>query len=271
MNVLALCSGIGGLELGIDRATGGAARVVCYVEREAYAASVLVARMESGELAPAPIWSDLDTFDAEPWGGIADCVTAGFPCQPFSAAGKGLGLEDERWLWPRIANIVETVAPAIAFFENVPGLERHGLEVVWGDLRRLGYDVAAGTFTACEVGAPHIRKRLFVLAYADGRAGDASHPTNQSDIKWSAARPEQLDGCGALAADANGSRQSQPQGGVTDIRRWSRDSGGWPALSAVCRVDDGCADRLDRLRALGNGVVPAQAALAWRELWGRLS
>lgn len=94
-NVLALCAGVGGLELGIriaePRAVG-----VCYVERESAAAATLVARMEDGWLSPAPIWSDLGTFDARPWRGVVDCVASGDPCQPNSLAGRQLGEADAR-------------------------------------------------------------------------------------------------------------------------------------------------------------------------------
>lgn len=94
---LSLCAGVGGLDLGV-RLAEPAARTVCYVEREAPAASILVARMEDGWLHPAPIWSDLASFDAGAWRGAVDCVVSGDPCQPNSVAGRGLGADDDRWL-----------------------------------------------------------------------------------------------------------------------------------------------------------------------------
>ena len=111
MNGLALCAGVGGLELGLELALGERYRTVGYVERDAYGAATLVARMEDKALAPAPIWDDLFTFDPRPWRGKVDLVTAGFPCQPFSVAGKQRAEEDERHLFPRIAEIIRDNAP----------------------------------------------------------------------------------------------------------------------------------------------------------------
>src|SRR5262249_33254850 len=96
-NVVSLCSGIGGLDLGLELAIP-VTRVICYVEIEAFACAVLAARMEEGALAAAPIWTDLTSFDGRRWRGRVDCVTAGFPCQPWSAAGAGGGFNDERWI-----------------------------------------------------------------------------------------------------------------------------------------------------------------------------
>ena len=98
-NVLSVCSGTGGLDLGLRLAVP-CARTVCYLEREAYAAAVLAARMEEEALDAAPIWTDLRTFDGKPWRGVVDCVLGGYPCQPFSFAGKRAGENDERHLWP---------------------------------------------------------------------------------------------------------------------------------------------------------------------------
>ena len=104
MNGLALCGGIGGLELGLDLAMPDY-RTVCYVEREAAAAAILVAAMEHDTLAQAPVWDDLLTFRGRQWRGVVDCVSAGFPCQPWSASGKRQGTADERWIWPAIARM----------------------------------------------------------------------------------------------------------------------------------------------------------------------
>src|SRR5262245_17779546 len=97
---LSLCSGVYGLELGLHLALGDAYRTVCAIERDAYAAAILVARMEEQALAPFPIWDDLTTFDGRAWRGRVDLISAGFPCQPASTAGARKGIEDERWLWP---------------------------------------------------------------------------------------------------------------------------------------------------------------------------
>ena len=116
--VLSLCSGAGGLELGLKLAVPGS-RTVCYVEGEAYAAAQLAARMEDETMDAAPVWSDVKTFDPEPWRGCVDIITAGYPCQPFSIAGAKRAEKDPRHLWPYIREIVRTIEPRVCFFENV--------------------------------------------------------------------------------------------------------------------------------------------------------
>jgi len=163
---MALCAGAGGLELGLRIALGDDYRCVVYVEREAYAAAVLVARMANQALDTAPVWDDLSTFDGKPWRGVVDIVSAGFSCQPWSAAGKQLGIEDERWIWPDIARVIRQVGPEWVFLENVAGLVRGGLEHVLRDLAESGFAAEWDSFSAAEVGAPHLRERLFILAHA---------------------------------------------------------------------------------------------------------
>ncbi len=165
--VLSLCAGYGGLDLGFHRAFPGA-RTVCYVENEIPAAAILAHNIEKGRLDDAPIWSDLKTFDPRPFRGRADAILGGYPCQPFSVAGQRRGTEDPRHLWPYIARIVETIQPRICVFENVRGHVRLGLSEVLGELGELGYRVRAGIFSAAEVGAPHRRERVFILAYSEG-------------------------------------------------------------------------------------------------------
>jgi DNA (cytosine-5)-methyltransferase 1 len=197
MQGLAICAGIGGLELGVKQANP-AYRTVCYIEREAYSSAVLASRMAEGKLCDAPIWSDLATFDPRPWRRKVDCVTAGYPCQPFSVAGRRQGADDPRHLWPTIKRIVAVIQPSIVFCENVPGHVSLGLRQVWGDLRKMGYVLEADIFSAAEQGAPHVRKRLFLLAaHADsnilrqqskprtGRAG-ASKPRKHGEA-WNLA------------------------------------------------------------------------------------
>lgn len=188
--ILSLCSGAGGLDLGVHMALGGRARTVCYVEHEITAAAVLAARMEDGSLDAAPVWTDIHAFDGGPWRGRVEGVIGGFPCQPFSVAGKQRGEADPRHLWPRIAEIVRDVQPQWCFFENVRGHVRIGLRTVRSDLLRMGYSVHAGIFSAAEVGAPHQRERLFILAYS--RHGDGCG-TEWASWAESASRQELAD------------------------------------------------------------------------------
>lgn len=155
------------LEIGVRllyRVLGLRLRTVCYVEREAYAASTLVARMEDSSLDRAPVWDDLKTFDGRPWRGIVDCLTAGYPCPPFSCAGKRLGTKDPRHLWPDVRRIAEEAQPGLVFLENVPGHLTLGyFDVVKPELQELGYRVTEGLFASEEVGASHARERLLIL------------------------------------------------------------------------------------------------------------
>ena len=161
---ISICSGVGGLELGLKCAVPTAI-IKCCVEREAYAIGTLNARMQDKWLDPAPMWPDLRTFDGKPWRGKVDFIVGGYPCQPFSVAGKGKGKKDERWLWGDIKRIIGEVQPSLCFFENVARHLSVGFEQVANDLDDLGFGVAAGLFSAEEVGAPHQRKRLFIMAH----------------------------------------------------------------------------------------------------------
>jgi DNA (cytosine-5)-methyltransferase 1 len=119
--------------------------------------------MEEGRLDQAPIWSDLSTFDPEPWRGVVDCITGGIPCQPFSVAGKQRAHEDERHLWPYVEKLVVALEPRLVCIENVSGHLARGTPDVVRDLRRLGYETAATLWRAEEVGAPHRRERVFIV------------------------------------------------------------------------------------------------------------
>lgn len=180
--ILSLCTGMRGLERGIERAmqrqhqydsdNGEGAisqvhnpiTVAAFVEIEAFVIENLVRQMEQGVLDPTPVWSNLKTFPSEQFHRKVHGITGGYPCQPFSVAGKRGGQEDPRHLWPHIKRMVGTVRPLWCFFENVPGHLTLGYREVRSDLEQLGYTVEEGIFSAEEVGAPHQRKRLFILA-----------------------------------------------------------------------------------------------------------
>ena len=171
VNVISICSGLGGMELGLDAALDGRTRTVCYVENELGVASILAARIEDGTLAPAPIWSDLRTFDPEPWRGKVALLAGGFPCQPHSVAGSQLGEDDPRELSGEVLRIAAGLGYPALFLENVPGILRFYWDSIRPELREMGYEVTEGLFSAAETGAPHKRERLFILAHAQ-RYGD---------------------------------------------------------------------------------------------------
>lgn len=270
VNILSLCSGIAGLDLGVSLAVPGS-RGVGYVEREAYAAACILARMEYAALEPAPFWcGDLADFDGRPWCGAVDILTAGYPCQPFSVAGKRRGADDPRHLWPHVRRILSECGAPVAFLENEPGHLRLGAREVIRDLHGLGYQVAAGLFTAAEVGASHRRERLFILGLADG-----GRERLEGDIAGGAALGAVGRGGGAVVADA--APLAPP--GPADTDRWRDILVADPSLEpALCRVANGLSPelelaqryRVDRLRALGNAVVPLEAAYAFCALWTAL-
>jgi len=161
---VSLCAGYGGIDLGLKRAIPDL-RTVAFSEIEAFACANLVAKMEAGLLDAAPVWTNLKTFPWSEFRGKVDILSGGYPCQPFSAAGKRLGTEDPRHLWPFIANGIRLMQPRLCFFENVEGHISLGLRAVVEELGSLGYKATWGIFSASEVGAPHQRKRVFILAY----------------------------------------------------------------------------------------------------------
>ena len=161
---LGLCAGYGGIELGLKRVIPNL-RSVALCEIEAFACANLVSKMEAGLLEPAPIWTDLKRFPWDSFRHRVDILTGGYPCQPFSAAGKRLGTDDPRHLWPFIADGIRILRPKLCFFENVEGHISLGLREVIEELGSIGYKTTWGIFSASEVGAPHQRKRVFILAY----------------------------------------------------------------------------------------------------------
>ena len=166
-NILSLCAGVGGLELGIMLALasrGEAGRGICYVEREAAAAASLVASMEAGWFHPAPVWSDLATFDGKPWRGLVHILASGDPCQDNSVAGKRAGADGERFLAPEVCRIAKECRPRRIFRENVTGNADGQLHALVPPLEGLGYRIAAGIFSSAETGNTMRRERMFVMA-----------------------------------------------------------------------------------------------------------
>jgi len=218
VNVLSLFAGIGGLELGLERA---GMTTVGQVEINPFCRRVL-----------AKHWPEVPRHDdvrtATGWWAsedrpAVDVVAGGYPCQPFSDAGRRQGAGDERWGWPWMESVVRAVRPRYVVVENVPGLVRDRVAFGWmlADLHLLGFDAEWGVLSACAVGAPHTRKRLFLVAYPSGERG-------------------QQRGGFQLAQDRD------PQRHVHH----------WKAVPEPHRVADGVAGRMDRLAAIGNAVVP---------------
>lgn len=155
--------GIRGIERGIE-STGARLDVLAYVEIESFIIENLVAEMESGLLDSSVIWSDCKTFPSHIFRGKVNLLLAGYPCQPFSAAGKRAGAEDPRHLYPHIARAIDIIRPDCCFFENVRGHVTLGLREVIESLEGMGYRVRWGIFSAEETGASHKRERVFIMA-----------------------------------------------------------------------------------------------------------
>lgn len=162
--------------------------------------------MEEAALDPAPVWDDLATFDGRPWRGRVDLVSGGYPCQPFSLAGARQGASDPRHLWPHVRRIVEEVEPPLVFFENVPGHVSLGLEDVVRDLESLGYRVAALLLGAADVGAPHRRERLWLMAHRTGERWDEGL-RGEPEERWG---PEPRDGEQDVADSERSSLRLEP-------------------------------------------------------------
>lgn len=187
MNELALFAGAGGGILG-GHLLGW--RCVCAVEYDKYARNVLLSRQRDGHLPKFPIWDDVRTFDGKPWRGVVDVVSGGFPCQDISSAGKGAGIEGARsGLWKEMARIIGEVRPRFAFVENSPLLIRRGLTTVLGDLTEMGYDAVWGIVSAADCGAPHLRKRIWIVAWdTDPRCQHESRSEERPDAKEASKR-----------------------------------------------------------------------------------
>ena len=205
MNELALFAGAGGGILG-GHLLGW--RTVCAVEWEQYPASVLCARQNDGLLPPFPIWDDVQTFRGEPWRGIVDVVSGGFPCTDISAAGKGAGIDGEAsGMWREMARIIHEVRPRYVFVENSPMLTSRGLGRVLGDLATMGFDARWGVLGAADVGAPHQRDRIWIVAKWRGHLPHAQHDR----IRWWEQQQESLETTHREMADPDIIRLDEPK------------------------------------------------------------
>jgi len=334
-----LFAGIGGIDLGLERA-GWACR--WQVEIDPFCNRVLAKHWPD-----VPRYGDIRAID---WSGVerVDLLAGGFPCQPVSVAGKQLAQADERWLWPEFARAIRELRPRLVLVENVPGLlgAHGGFGDVLGDLAALGYDAEWDCIPAAAVGAPHLRYRVYVVAYARrgsgerwgdigvlgsapgtgegqaperrrrlrGRSGTQDSPgsgreatgaerifpsadadtgralANTDNGRQPRSRPEQpgdsratqFSGCGPLAdaeqalpdSYAQGRPDSQGSAGPPEPVRWTFAftddarcrSNFWEVEPGMGRLVDGLPGTMDRLRSLGNAVVPQVIEVIGRRL-----
>lgn len=258
LKVLDLFSGIGGFSLGLER-TGGF-QTVAFCEIEEFPRRVLAKHWPE-----VPCYHDVRELTADTLrrDGIAvDVICGGFPCQDLSRAGSRAGLKGSRsGLWSEFARLIGEIRPRYVIVENVPDILGLGLGTVLGDLAARGYDAFWECIPASAVSAPHLRDRFWLIANAQHpNADDAgSHPAEMyvagkaefCDEQECVSRP-----LGEDVSHANGERELQPQRRERDERRWAGDGDWWDAEPAVGRVAYGIPDGVDRIKALGNAVVP---------------
>lgn len=282
-----LFAGIGGFDLGFERA---GMRCLWQVEKDPFCQKVL-----------AKHWPAVQRFEDVKNVGKhnlqpVDVICGGFPCQPHSLAGQRRGAEDDRDLWPEYRRIIAELRPAYVVGENVPGIKSTILDSVLSDLENLNYAWQSFIIPACAVDAPHRRDRVFIVAYANGvnwRAGAGRQNGAQagndckiiSNAKSNGRQQGQQNGGGSV--EGTGTRQKQRFGngggamahatgaglertnaaGAICAGGWSLqcvERHGWQPEPGVGRVANGVPHRVDRLRSLGNAVVPQVAEFIGR-------
>ncbi len=285
MNGLDLFSGIGGLAVALRPWV----RTVTYCEIERYAQGVLLSRMQSGDIDHAPIFDDVRNLSKRMLPEI-DIIYGGFPCQDISCAGRGIGMEkgDRSGLFFEIVRLTEEIRPAFVFLENVPAIRTRGLSRVIRELSLLRYDLRWTVLSAAEVGAPHLRKRWFLLGADSDRIGSRDEYGRWRGSHWKDPAKFIDDGKEESLADASGERLERQlcksrklaKGNLLSQGQGSKQAGRfgglgndvgrnwWTIEPDVGRVANGVPKRVDRLKCLGNSVVPIQAREAFERLMG---
>ena len=289
MRIGSLFSGYGGLDLAVQSVLGG--DIAWHVEYDKAPSRIL-----DHHFPGVPNYGDVTKLDFTTVAGV-DVLTAGYPCQPFSAAGLRKGTDDDRHLWPHVARAIRDLGPSIVVLENVRNHLSLGFDVVLADLARMGWSARWGVIRASDAGAPHNRARLFAIAYPDSTAGDQWRVTASRQAQGGRPRADagRRGGASASDADSAGLQGSQSAGGHDvsawgdygpAIARWQHAIGRAapsptePGRFGAARLSPAFVEwmmglpagwvtdpaigisRNDQLKALGNGVVPQQAALA---------
>jgi len=259
MKIGSLFSGIGGLELGLERSRLGSVSWQC--EIDPFCRAVLARHWPD-----AMRYEDVRTVDAT--APSVDVICGGFPCQDVSLAGKRAGLAGERsGLWHEFARIIGELEPKIVVIENVLGLRTSGLSRVLADLAALGFDAEWSDLAASDIGAPHQRRRLFIVAAHPDRIDIRDEPGWLERACREAASEHRLHSEDGIDPDADGLRRLEQARSIATERGWSRHAG-WE-IGDVAGVDDGFPAWVDvgsARKALGNAVVPACAGVIGRAI-----
>ena len=277
MKLGSLCTGYGGLDLALGQLLD--VDLAWYSEFDKNPSKIMEKNYPNVENL-----KDLTVMDWENLEPV-DVLSAGYPCQPFSGAGKRKGADDPRHLWPYIAKGISVLRPRIIILENVRGHLNLGFAEVLRDLAGLGYDAEWEIIRASDIGAPHKRERLFIVAHGEGSRRERSD--NQSSKPQTTSSRFTFKGTAPLATNANnGSDRQVPWGRYQDsITNWERLTRPSPEPITNARLNpvfvewlmglpEGWVTDTDitdnaKLKALGNGVVPQQAALAISRLLNR--
>lgn len=284
-------------------------RCVCAVEIDSYCQKILLARQRDGILPRFPIWDNVTTFDGIPWRGSIDIIAGGFPCTDISVAGKHRGIDGggQSGLWMEMARVIREVRPRFVFVENSPNLVTRDLGRVLGDLAEMGYDAEFGVLGADDVGAPHMRKRIWIVGSdatcqrewevparsrtegvgetnPDGMGGNVPNTDSERrgeesecECRFKDTSESGNDGGAEYVADSKSQceRESADQTNTKSDKWQAWNESGicswWKTEPGVGRVVDGMGHRLDRLKAIGNGQVPRVAEIAWEVLVNRLN
>ena len=265
---LDLFSGIGGFALA---ARWAGFKTIGFCDNEPYAQAVLKKHWPD-----VPIHGDIKTLDGTAYRGIT-ILTGGFPCQPFSNAGKRRGKEDDRYLWPEMLRIIREARPSWVVGENVVGIIGLALDQVLSDLEKESYEVEAIIIPACGVDANHRRNRVWIVARAKSLANSKNTKRRARQLGktlatiWASGDYE-LAGSGKNVADSKGEQSSsnhhrgkqreaceskQSQSGGSHC--WELREGNWATEPSVGRVVNGIPYGMDRLKGLGNAIVPQVA------------
>lgn len=267
---LDLFSGYGGISYGLKDYV----KPIGYCEIDRYARAILASRISDGELCFAPILGDVKSLRGQI--GAADIITGGFPCQDISSAGLGAGLAGERsGLFFEIVRLTKEIAPTFVFLENVPAIRTRGLRQVIGAFTEIGYDCRWTCLSASSLGAPHKRERWFLLARNNMLRRQDKRGNFQ---KASSEKSESGDEHGSIFENVSNTESTRLEGhGLCggDAARFAslgRNSSSrepwWEIEPNVGRVVNGTPFRVDRIKAIGNGVVPLQVKTAFEKLIG---
>lgn len=252
MNVLDLFSGIGGFSLGLTRA---GFNTIAFCEIDKYCQKILKKHWPD-----VPVFDDIKKLRAKDINGTIDVICGGFPCQPFSVAGNRIGKDDDRYLWPEMLRIIQESRPRWVIGENVPGIIDMALDTVLFDLEREGYKTQTFIIPACAINAPHRRDRIWIVANNESWINRKHNAKENQRQKYESGKTVSDD----VVSNASSAGLQKRNASIitnntgyftgTDFKRVTTSE--WITQPGICKRDDGIPDRVARLKALGNSVVP---------------